>query len=147
MVHHFIAYRLTKDESMEKSYFDWSLVAAAKFMALLFASNDQSEKLPISEFYNTAVDGLDLVYDYDLWQKNSAPFSFCQYPFLISVGSKISIMEIDAKRQMEKEIHDALISMILDKRVSLPFLVLHIRRDHLISDSLNQVGISVPLAA
>src|SRR4051812_2179843 len=28
-------------------------------------------------------------------------FAFCQYPFLISMGGKMNIMEFDAKRQME----------------------------------------------
>ena len=140
-LHHFIATRLKevlKNGRMTAS--DWSLTAAARVMSLFFSANDVVKKVPISEFYNTLVDSIDLLYDYDCWQKSKAPFSFCQYPFLISMGSKIKIMEIDARRQMEQELKEAVLYSLLRSDIGImPYLILHIRRNHLISDSLNQV--------
>ena len=49
-------------------------------------------------------------------------------------------MELDAQRQMEREMKDALLAVLYRKRFNLPFLILKVRRDHLIEDSLNQVG-------
>lgn len=144
-LHHFIATRLKevlKPPHGRMTASDWSLTAAARVMSLFFSANDVVKKVPISEFYNTLVDSIDLLYDYDCWQKSKAPFSFCQYPFLISMGSKIKIMEIDARRQMEQELKEAVLYSMLRRDIDIvPYLILHIRRDRLISDSLNQVRI------
>jgi hypothetical protein len=53
----------------------------------------------------------------------------------------MDIMEVDAQRQMEREMKDALLAVLYRKRFNLPFLILKVRRDHLIEDSLNQVGL------
>ncbi|KAK9728614.1 putative E3 ubiquitin-protein ligase, variant 3 [Basidiobolus ranarum] len=146
LVNHFITYRLTKEQrSRGRSTItydnDWRIVAAARVMALLFAANNISQKLPIFDFYNTLVDYIDLVLDYDSWQQRSGRFSFCQYPFLISMGAKTRILEVDARRQMENKVKEAIITILFQKRVTVPYLVLHIRRDFLIEDSLNQLSV------
>ncbi|KAL1918392.1 uncharacterized protein VTP21DRAFT_3052 [Calcarisporiella thermophila] len=146
LVNSFITYRLDKIQrdstrSNPGSYeSDWSIRSAARVMALLFAANSQSSKLPLYEFYNTMVDYIDLIADYDLWRICSGKFSFCQYPFLISMGAKMQIMDIDAKRQMENKFKEAIFTIIFQKRAIVPYLVLQVRRDRLIEDSLNQLA-------
>lgn len=66
-------------------------------------------------------------------------FAFCQYPFLISMGAKMQIMEMDAKQQMEIKRREAFFNMLFHQRASPPYLVLSIRRHYLIEDSLRQV--------
>ncbi|ORY07999.1 hypothetical protein K493DRAFT_201530, partial [Basidiobolus meristosporus CBS 931.73] len=122
LVNHFVTYRLSKEQrSRGKPSItydnDWRIVAAARVMALLY-----------------------LVRDYDSWQQRSGRFSFCQYPFLISMGAKTRILEVDARRQMENKVKEAIITILFQKRVTVPYLVLHIRRDYLIEDSLNQLS-------
>lgn len=79
-------------------------------------STEAANKLPLSTFYNTVVDYANLYKDFHVWQtinqNNMLAFSFCQYPFLISLGGKISIVEYDAKRQMAEMFKKAYINAI-----------------------------------
>ncbi|KAK9461001.1 uncharacterized protein V1516DRAFT_711869 [Lipomyces oligophaga] len=71
---------------------------------------------------------------------SSTLFTFCQYPFFLSMGSKITILEYDARRQMEIKAREAFFSTLNYKRVVHPHLVLKVRRDCIIEDSLNQIS-------
>ncbi|RGB41112.1 hypothetical protein C1646_649703 [Rhizophagus diaphanus] len=118
---------------------DWKISSAARVMALLFAANKQSSKVSLSDFYNTFVDYIDLLTDYNTWEQRSGKFAFCQYPFLISMGGKIKIIDYDAKRQKDMKAQEALYTIFFYKRVTTPTLNLKIRRDYLIEDSLKQI--------
>ena len=72
--------------------------------------------------------------------KDVSDFAFCQYPFLLSMGAKMKILELDARRQMDQKLKEAMYSFIFQKRVVIPYLVLRIRRDHIIQDSLDQLS-------
>lgn len=64
-------------------------------------------------------------------------FFFCHYPYLISLGGKISILQYEARRQMERKAEEAFITS-LDKRVSMDvYFRVRVRREHLLLDSLN----------
>ncbi|KAK7205250.1 hypothetical protein BZA70DRAFT_279422 [Myxozyma melibiosi] len=67
-------------------------------------------------------------------------FTFCQYPFYLSMGSKITILEYDARRQMEIKAREAFFSTLNYKRVVQPHLVLKVRRECIIDDSLRQIS-------
>ncbi|OZJ03288.1 hypothetical protein BZG36_03753 [Bifiguratus adelaidae] len=141
----FITYRLSKALRAGKRFpdiyeNDWRISSAARVMALLFAANNQTPHVPIYEFYNTMVDYVDLVADYDSWQQRSGKFAFCQYPFLISMGAKMSVMEIDAKRQMESKLKEAYFNSLIQNMRTTPILYLNIRREYLIEDSLRQLS-------
>jgi len=141
LVNHFISYRLMEFEDMYKMYpNDWSIKAAARIMALLYAANNmRSPSVPISEFYNMAVDLIDINGDYTNWQNVQPCFSFCQYPCLISLGQKINILRMESKQYL---------STILHKNISRnipvnPYFSIQIRRDHLIKDSLDQIQLAL----
>lgn len=149
---------------------DWQIRAAARMMSLLFTANDanvprqpdgvlgalktvhrfdsavkhsghrQGNMLPISSFYNTLLDYSDLVADFEIWESRSAKFSFCQYPFFLSIWAKIHIMEHDARRQMEGKAREAFFNSILNHRAVSQYLVLKVRRDCLVEDSLRGVS-------
>ncbi|KAJ1969311.1 putative E3 ubiquitin-protein ligase [Dispira parvispora] len=150
LVNHFITFRLAKYRKRHPSpsawtnipyESDWSFKSAARVMSLLFAANNMSrERIPISEFYNSMVDFVDLPADYDAWQQRTAKFAFCQYPSLISMSAKLRIMRLDARRQMESKVKEALLTTILKKRLIEPYLTLNVRRDCIVEDSLNQLA-------
>lgn len=148
---------------------DWQVRAAARVMALLFAANsghpskkrdtvptDQGiqsaglnakhaahahgQIIPISNFYNTLLDYSDLVADFEAWESNRGKFSFCQYPFFLSIWAKIHIMEHDARRQMEVRAREAFFDSILSRKAVSQYLVLKVRRDCLVEDSLQSVS-------
>ncbi|GIC94053.1 HECT-type E3 ubiquitin-protein ligase [Aspergillus udagawae] len=145
---------------------DWQIRAAARVMSLLFTANDTSvarkpdaafgqeassstnraagprrgHKIPISAFYNTLLDYSDLVADFEAWESKMAKFSFCQYPYFLSIWAKIHIMEHDARRQMEVKAREAFFNSILSRKAISQYLVLKVRRDCLVDDSLRSVS-------
>ncbi|KAJ2713235.1 putative E3 ubiquitin-protein ligase [Coemansia spiralis] len=141
-----------KARSLVLHQHDWRLVAAAKVMALLHAANlllSARARLRVDEFYNPAVDSMDLVADYDAWQARvPGAFSFCQYPFLLSLQAKVQIMQVDAARQMDSKVTEAVISALFQShRARLPqwtpqqpHLKLLVRRRCLVEDSLHQLA-------
>ncbi|KAI9352279.1 hypothetical protein DFJ73DRAFT_959461 [Zopfochytrium polystomum] len=155
LVNHFITVRINKEGMRDKYPRDWGIKSAARVMALLFAANLQrKDRIHVSNFYNTAVDSINLIRDYAKWQevgsgyefltqylpdRSSSAFSFCQYPFLVSLGGKLQIMAEDAKKQMTDRFREAFYRTAIDGHVTDPFLSLHVRRHSLIEDSLNQL--------
>lgn len=148
---------------------DWQIRAAARVMSLLFAANDTNlskkrggiqyeqrvtsatlsakhhaynhgQIIPISSFYNTLLDYSDLLADFDSWESRRGKFSFCQYPFFLSIWAKIHILEHDARRQMEVKAREAFFDSILSRKAISQYLVLKVRRDCLAEDSLRGVS-------
>ncbi|KAI9034347.1 hypothetical protein DFJ74DRAFT_649004 [Hyaloraphidium curvatum] len=160
MINYFLTFRLTRVEGMRERYpTDWCVKAAARVMALLFAANGMRTRgrLPTAVFYNSVIDYLDFQKDFQRWQEERGLFSFCQYPFLISLGSKMLILEFDAKRTMgecglcslrqirlmssaAEKFREAFVISALHGLPTDPFLSLHVRRNHLVEDSLNQLS-------
>ena len=96
--------------------------------------------IPTSDFYNTLLDYSDLIADFEAWEARRGKFSFCQYPFFLSIWAKIQIMEHDAKRQMEIKAREAFFDSIMTHKSVNQYLVLQIRRDCLVEDSLKGVS-------
>ncbi|KIW09987.1 hypothetical protein PV08_11763 [Exophiala spinifera] len=149
---------------------DWQVRAAARVMALLFQANighaarkkdahnthDQrhhspgqnarhqanrhGQIVPISNFYNTMLDYADLVADFETWETSKSKFTFCQYPFFLSIYAKIHILEHDARRQMELKAKEAFFDSILSRKAVSQYLVLKVRRECLVEDSLRNVS-------
>lgn len=137
-VNRFINHRCSIKKQSFNLYEDWVVVVGVKFMALIYSSNSFRPMLSISEFYNTAIDYyVKLDQDYTRWQNEPNAFSFCQYPFLVSMGGKLKILQTEAKRQMEQQLLDTLES---NNHKESPFMVLTIRRDHLLNDSIQQIS-------
>lgn len=133
---------------------DWQIRAAARVMALIFAANglthvrrkdrpdgrSHGHLLTTSDFYNSLVDCLDFKADFELWESRRGRFAFCQYPFFLSIWAKIQILEFDAKRQMAGKAREAFFDSILSHRNYAQYLVLNVRRDCLVEDSLKKVS-------
>ncbi|EXJ83083.1 hypothetical protein A1O1_06701 [Capronia coronata CBS 617.96] len=149
---------------------DWQIRAAARVMAILFQANightgrkrdgsshheqrfhspghhakcqgaSHGQIIPISNFYNTMLDYADLVADFETWETTKTKFTFCQYPFFLSIYAKIHILEHDARRQMEVKAREAFFDSILSRKAVSQYLVLKVRRDCLVEDSLRSVS-------
>ncbi|KAL0940971.1 HECT-domain-containing protein [Colletotrichum truncatum] len=144
---------------------DWQVKAAARVLALVFAANNMThirrpdqkastsssstfrggiqahgQIIPTSDFYNTMIDYTDLVADFEAWESKRGRFSFCQYPFLLSMWAKSQILEHDARRQQMTKARDAFFDSIMTRRAVTQFLVLDVRRNCLVEDSLKAVS-------
>lgn len=96
--------------------------------------------LPTSDFYESLIDSADLVVDFETWETKPGAFSFCQYPFLLSVTAKTEVLEHEARRQMRSKARDAFFDSILYRRNVNWYWVLDVRRDCLVEDSLKGVS-------
>ena len=142
---------------------DWQIKAAAKVMSLLFSANNSSfhrrtgvwashndlarqrahthaQLLPASEFYNTLLDYADLTADFEAWESRMGKFTFCQYPMFLSIWAKIHILEHDTRRQMEVKAREAFFNSIINRKAISQYLVLKVRRECLVDDSLRRVS-------
>ncbi|KAF9580589.1 putative E3 ubiquitin-protein ligase [Lunasporangiospora selenospora] len=118
------------------------------------------QKIPIDKYYNVVVDFIELAEDFKAWESRSAMFTFCQYPFLISMGAKMQIMAWDAKRQMEITMQKTIDTLLRQKRrraeesgdasylsvltqgelQQAQLLILRVNRNNLIEESLTQLS-------
>ncbi|CEJ80499.1 hypothetical protein VHEMI00679 [[Torrubiella] hemipterigena] len=128
---------------------DWQVNAAAKVLAIIFAANENTHHrassrkrrgLPASDFYVSMVDYVDLHADFEAWETKKSSFSFCQYPFLMSIWAKIQILGHETRRQMQLKARDALLDNILSNKNVNQYLLLDVRRDCLVEDSLGAVS-------
>lgn len=143
---------------------DWQIKATSRVLSLLFSANNVLSTrrgedahsngsvtwngtaraagyfLPPTDFYNSMIDYTDLVDDFESWESKRSKFSFCQYPFLLSIWAKTHILEHDARRQMQSKARDAFFDSIMTRRNINQYLVLDVRRDCLVDDSLTAVS-------
>jgi E3 ubiquitin-protein ligase HECTD2 len=142
---------------------DWQIRASSRVLALLFAANNlphsrrneetsspsgerrtgahsHGQILPTTDFYNSMIDYTDLVADFENWEARRSKFTFCQYPFLLSIWAKNHILEHDARRQMQSKARDAFFDSIMSRKAINQFLELNVRRDCLVDDSLKAVS-------
>ncbi|XP_074089491.1 putative E3 ubiquitin-protein ligase HECTD2 isoform X2 [Macrotis lagotis] len=123
----------------------WWIPSAAKVLALLNTANDLAHLplIPYTDFYNSTLDHIDLMEEYHTWQcfGNSRRFSFCQYPFVISIAAKKIIIQRDSEQQMIS-IARSLVDKVSRRQrpdMNMLFLNMKVRRTHLVSDSLDEL--------
>lgn len=150
---------------------DWHVITVVKLLTLLYVSNglfsrndpstgacfsgitsssgSRQTLLPDYAFYNTMVDFVDLRADYDNWQLTRAfkkpKFSFCRYPFILSVGAKAKVFEYSIQREINASIQRECFSMMAlqdpnsSQATLVPSLYVHMRinRQTLLDDSIN----------
>lgn len=161
--HRFLSHLLTRSVSdrvvrLQSYGQQWEIRCTARFMALLYAGNQmrpshafvekshsrqvnfELEKLPTYSFYNTVVDYVDLLDDFQGWSGNPAFFSFCQYPFLMSLGSKLRILEQETQAAMMLKQRAAVLQTLFQGQFSDPMLSISVRRSRLIADSVNALS-------
>uniref|UniRef100_A0A8C3S063 Probable E3 ubiquitin-protein ligase HECTD2 n=1 Tax=Chelydra serpentina TaxID=8475 RepID=A0A8C3S063_CHESE len=124
----------------------WWIPSATKVLALFNAANSLANPAIISytDFYNSTLDHIDLMEEYHNWQcyGNSHRFSFCQYPFIISIAAKKVIIQRDSEQQMISMARQSLVDKVsrrLRPDMNMLFLNLKVRRMHLVSDSLDEL--------
>jgi hypothetical protein len=125
-----------------------------RVLELLNCANDISGSLSITAFYNKTVnDEMDLAEDYSRWRASGChshmwmsqqwrlkkPLSICNFPFILDPAAKAKIFHIDAAMQMQGEVEAVFLQSVFSPTQN-PFLVLRIRRLHIVSDALQQLA-------
>ncbi|ELK00919.1 Putative E3 ubiquitin-protein ligase HECTD2 [Pteropus alecto] len=124
----------------------WWIPSASKVLALLNTANSLAHPplIPYTDFYNSTLDHIDLMEEYHTWQSfgNSHRFSFCQYPFVISIAAKKIIIQRDSEQQMISIARQSLVDKVSRRQrpdMNMLFLNMKVRRTHLVSDSLDEL--------
>lgn len=124
---------------------------SASFSGVVASGESRSTLLPDYAFYNTMIDFVDLRADYDNWQLTKAfkkpKFSFCRYPFILSVGAKSKVFEHSIQREINASIQRECFSMMAlqdpnSRQVTpVPSLYVHMRisRQNLLDDSIKLI--------
>ncbi|RZF44105.1 hypothetical protein LSTR_LSTR017396, partial [Laodelphax striatellus] len=86
---------------------------------------------------------MDLMQDYFNWQNPQRPgqFAYCQYPFILSIVAKRIILTKDSEQQMILTARRSLVAKVAQHQapqIDIFFLNIHVRRSHLVCDSLNE---------
>ncbi|RNA11315.1 putative E3 ubiquitin- ligase HECTD2 [Brachionus plicatilis] len=118
-----------------------SVVSASTNYSSLFVSYE--------DFYVKKLDSLNLYKDFVNWQnrgKISKEFCFSQYPYILSINTKRRILEQDSETQMVIIAKQSFMKNARNRNVRVPnsndlFLTINVRRNNLISDSLNEIEI------
>ncbi|XP_041367987.1 probable E3 ubiquitin-protein ligase HECTD2 isoform X2 [Gigantopelta aegis] len=148
-LHNFISVRLFPPKPQDLpplSKCTWWIPSATKVMALFNASNNMfTPMVSYIDFYNSSLDHLDLMAEYYAWQNpnSHSGFSFCQYPFILSIAAKRSILQKDSEQQMIVMARKSLVAKVQRRQlpdIGMLFLNLTIRRSHLVSDSLHEIA-------
>ncbi|KAI5305695.1 hypothetical protein KEM56_003618 [Ascosphaera pollenicola] len=127
---------------------DWQIHVASKAMALLFIANGSSRArklhgspiIPLNAFYNTFFDYANMVSDFETWEARRGRFTVCQHSFLLSLFVKIKLLEFEAHRQMEEKARHAFFTTVLTRTPQSQFMMLKVRRQCLVEDSLTSVS-------
>ncbi|XP_066277457.1 probable E3 ubiquitin-protein ligase HECTD2 isoform X2 [Branchiostoma lanceolatum] len=148
----------------------WWIPSATKVLALFNAANNicVPMKIPHNHFYNSALDHIDLMAEYMAWQNPATHpggdprtlcgeihsvnwdscqscglwFSFCQYPYILSIAAKRKILQRDSEHQMIMNARRSLVQKVQRRQMpdmGMLFLNLNIRRSQLVSDSVNEI--------
>lgn len=140
---------------------NWHIRCASQLMKAFDCANDkrftlyERSNLPTCEFYNVMLDFIDFKQDFENWCSDnrrsikdasamltSTPadclrrFTLCSYPFLLSLGIKISIMEHEVRRIMEYEAENAFLTSLDEGKAVSVYMRVKVRRRHITSDSL-----------
>mmetsp|Transcript_716 Transcript_716/g.1885 ORF Transcript_716/g.1885 Transcript_716/m.1885 type:complete len:690 (-) Transcript_716:90-2159(-) len=120
--------------------------SAVSMLGIVHAANEASARpLEFSTFYNDAINSELAAHeqhvraDYARWM-NQDGFSLCEHAYVLDPASKASVLKFDAIEQMASEFEGAVIRSIFTMSMQSPYLVLRVRRDHLIRDCLHQLA-------
>lgn len=137
----------------------WHITTATKLMYVFFKIvNDKRSshlKLHTNDFYNSLLDFIDYKLDFqksgkvqrkdeisDLFSIDKSKtngFAFSDYPFLLSLGLKISIMGFEIRRTMEYQAELAFLHSIDQHKYVPVYFRIKVRRKFLVIDSLNSI--------
>ncbi|KAJ1891559.1 hypothetical protein LPJ81_005722, partial [Coemansia sp. IMI 209127] len=119
-----------------------SLSLVAQCLALMNSYNNTHGIVSHSVFYNDSVnEHIDTKEEVPRFRMPKG-VSFCSYPFLLSPTTKSEIIRIESMIHMRTELQDSFFRAMFSG-VTCPYLVLEVRRDSLVRDTLYQLDLKM----
>uniref|UniRef100_A0A8C2WRX7 HECT and RLD domain containing E3 ubiquitin protein ligase 3 n=1 Tax=Cyclopterus lumpus TaxID=8103 RepID=A0A8C2WRX7_CYCLU len=115
-------------------------VATLRLLEKLHKVNLKAHHVEYNRFYIPDITSLvDIQEDYLKWflskQGDVPSVNLCAYPFILNAQAKTTMLQTDAELQMQMAVSGANLHNVFMN----PYLVLHVRRDHLVSDTLREL--------
>lgn len=135
------------------------MTATLKLLEKLYKVNLKVKHVEYDKFYIPEISSLvDIQEDYLMWFLHQSGMkarpsimqdavTLCSYPFIFDAQAKTKMLQTDAELQMQVAVNGANLQnvfMLLTLEPLLarsPFLVLHVRRNHLVGDALRELSI------
>ncbi|KAJ2397327.1 hypothetical protein GGI23_003575, partial [Coemansia sp. RSA 2559] len=119
-----------------------SLALVVQCLALMNSYNNTHGIVSHSVFYNDSVnEHIDTKEEVPRFRMPKG-VSFCSYPFLLSPTTKSEIIRIESMIHMRTELQDSFFRAMFSG-VTCPYLVLEVRRDSLVRDTLYQLDLKM----
>ncbi|KAF9586084.1 putative E3 ubiquitin-protein ligase HTD2 [Lunasporangiospora selenospora] len=119
------------------SKLDENVVSALQCLRFFYHVNQEAKLIDYTEFYNESLNNfIDFVDDFKRFREKS--FSLCNFPFVLTVATKASILKLESSVLMREKLQLTFFRVLFEGVIP-PFLKLTIRRDHIIEDALVQL--------
>ncbi|XP_072534619.1 probable E3 ubiquitin-protein ligase HERC3 [Salminus brasiliensis] len=133
--------------------------ATLRLLEKLHKVNQKARHVEYNCFYIPDITSMvDIQEDYLKWFLSKAEIkmrsppvqssvTLCAYPFILNAQAKTTMLQTDAELQMQMAVsganlHNVFMLLTLEPLLAQnPFLVLHVRRNHLVSDALRELTI------
>ncbi|XP_053188967.1 probable E3 ubiquitin-protein ligase HERC3 [Scomber japonicus] len=141
-------------------FYENYFLATLRLLEKLHKVNLKAHHVEYNRFYIPDITSLvDIQEDYLKWflskaeikmgssptQSDFPPVNLCAYPFILNAQAKTTMLQTDAELQMQMAVsganlHNVLMLLTLEPHLARnPYLVLHVRRNHLVSDTLREL--------
>ncbi|XP_035515655.1 probable E3 ubiquitin-protein ligase HERC3 [Morone saxatilis] len=142
-------------------FYENYFVATLRLLEKLHKVNLKARHVEYSRFYIPDITSLvDIQEDYLKWflskaeikvgssspsQSDFPSVNLCAYPFILNAQAKTTMLQTDAELQMQMAVsganlHNVFMLLTLEPHLARnPYLVLHVRRNHLVSDTLREL--------
>uniref|UniRef100_A0A4W6BRG2 HECT and RLD domain containing E3 ubiquitin protein ligase 3 n=1 Tax=Lates calcarifer TaxID=8187 RepID=A0A4W6BRG2_LATCA len=135
-------------------FYENYFLATLRLLEKLHKVNLKAHHVEYNRFYIPDITSLvDIQEDYLKWFLSKAEIvsidfpsvNLCAYPFILNAQAKTTMLQTDAELQMQMAVsganlHNVFMLLTLEPHLARnPYLVLHVRRDHLVSDTLREL--------
>ncbi|XP_068178250.1 probable E3 ubiquitin-protein ligase HERC3 isoform X2 [Antennarius striatus] len=144
-------------------FYENYFVATLRLLEKLHKVNLKAQHVEYNRFYIPDITSLvDIQEDYLKWflskadikmgssspsQNDFPSVNLCAYPFILNARAKTTMLQTDAELQMQMAVsganlHNVFMLLTLEPQLARnPYLVLHVRRNHLVSDTLRELTV------
>ncbi|XP_076003795.1 putative E3 ubiquitin-protein ligase HERC3 isoform X2 [Genypterus blacodes] len=141
-------------------FYENYFIATLRLLEKLHKVNLKAHHVEYNRFYIPDITSLvDIQEDYLKWflskaetkmgtsrpQDQCPSLNLCAYPFILNAQAKTTMLQTDAELQMQMAVsganlHNVFMLLTLEPHLARnPYLVLHVRRNHLVSDTLREI--------
>ncbi|XP_028306009.1 putative E3 ubiquitin-protein ligase HERC3 isoform X2 [Gouania willdenowi] len=143
-------------------FYENYFLSTLRLLEKLHKVNLKAQHVEYNHFYISDITSLvDIHEDYLKWflskadiktgsspsQSDFLSVNLCAYPFILNAQAKTTMLQTDAELQMQMAVsganlHNVFMLLTLEPQLARnPYLVLHVRRSHLVSDTLREIAV------